>query len=209
MSTGDNDESGRSAFLDGSQVGDLGGSHTYRRYIRGFNFDMEGGGVRDNRYLAWTSHRSSQINRPRGWQSPSGGFSFWSHRNPETRGVVREPQPVVHDLPRKSVINCRRLQRHSCSQRSPKWDGRMRPWLGTTSEFIKSVRPSGDGAGGSTFYVEGPHGTILPQPVSLFDRDTRVLPIGRGDFPPAPLIRSHPYFVVLAARNREAPLLQT
>ena len=205
MPTWNNVESGRSAFLDGPRVGDLEGDHMYWCIgsFRGSAFGIEGGVVRSDHYLAGTPHRSGQTSRPYGWQSSSSCLS------PETGGAMRGPQTVVHDLLRTPAHYRRRLQHYSFSRRLPKWAGWMRPRLGAAPDIISLVRPSGDGASRMAFHVEGPHLPIAPRLVPLFDLDIGALPIGWGDLPPAPLIQSHPSYVVLAGRDGEAPLFQT
>ena len=60
MPTGDNDESDRSAILDGPRVGVIGGGHLYRCLwlVEGSASGMEGGFVRGDHYMAGASHRN-------------------------------------------------------------------------------------------------------------------------------------------------------
>ena len=85
----------------------------------------------------------------------------------------------------------------------------MRPRIGAALEHFSLFRPSGDGAGGPAFHVKGPHLTIPPRPVPVFDRDAEAFPIGRGNFTLASFIRSHPSSVVLADQDGEDLLFQT
>ena len=122
---------------------------------------------------------------------------------------MRGPQTIVHEILWKPAHYQRRLQYYPRSRGSPKWDGWSRPRLGAAPAFISPLWPLGDGAGGPTIHVEGPHLPITPRPISLFDRDARALAIGRGDLPPMPPIRSPPSFGVLASRDGEAALFLT
>ena len=142
--------------------------------------------------MAGTSHRGGQTSLPCGWQSSGSRLSLWPYRSSETRGATRGPQPAVPDLLQDPTHYRPRLQRYSCSRRSPKWAGRRRPWLGAAPELISPIWPTRDGADGPAFYVEGPHLPIAPRLVLVFNRDTGTFPIRRGDLTPTPLIRSHP-----------------
>ena len=100
MPAGDNDESDRSAILDGPWVGITGGGQLYRclRSIGRFDFGMEGRVIQGDHYMARATYRGGQTGLSRGRHLAGSRISIWSHRNSETRGATRGYQPAVHDL---------------------------------------------------------------------------------------------------------------